>query len=410
MDCQSDELCDSGICNTKGGQGTSCMDQNQCAKGYICQGGECYLHFVPVGGGGSQDTCKTDTDCPSGSQCLNNQCIPNNSCLHDADCPPGHYCDMGLCRKMPETDPHKDGVIDVSGMWYTQYSFDMTNALIGFPKLGGPLDKLDQLFKNGFNLKNKIPIIGDIIDKAVANYLKSRFKSGIPEVITALNNIANMLQTWKAKGEMQLRHLNPRNKISGTENWNSLILYWIDQCPMGRADPNYPQCAELDVGFKHADVKIEVFPFTGSVSGNTFNMDNRKIKMEVNKLISYLVNLVIKVTTGHPDLKTMLKKSIDCTEVQKAVEGLACSIGYCGSLQFVQIACNQAKDPVADLIGAKIDSLKSSDNVLEFSGYAQIVSDNNQPPQSLEMKNGVLNGKAKVVSSGKTTGDWSATR
>ncbi|MCX7959207.1 MAG: hypothetical protein N3B13_09185, partial [Deltaproteobacteria bacterium] len=217
---------------------TSCDSVSDCPYGYICENNTC----VP---GGGQD-CKNDSDCPTGF-CKDGKCI---SCIRDSDCPQDNICADGICVPKPKCGDMEDE--DVTGLWYTEHDFDLSNALLGLPKLAEPLDFIDQVFKGNLGDIGNIPIIGDILEALVQDLIKQYVPPWVPNLIHGLNALANILQQMKVLGIMELWNTQVPDMVNGKEQWESIVVWWIDQCPKGRQDPNWPQCAELDIAMGDA--------------------------------------------------------------------------------------------------------------------------------------------------------------
>ena len=91
-DCQTDEVCDTGICTVPHeGATVECHMTSDCPSGQICQTGSC------VNGG--TNPCTSDSDCDSGFYCVSGDCVEQQTdvCQEDVDCPMGHTCDSGSC-------------------------------------------------------------------------------------------------------------------------------------------------------------------------------------------------------------------------------------------------------------------------------------------------------------------------
>lgn len=376
---------------------TSCDSISDCPYGYICENHTC----VPGGGG----DCTKDSDCPTGF-CKDGKCI---SCIRDSDCPQDNICADGICVPKPKCGDMED--VDVTGLWYTEHNFDLSNALLGLPKLAEPLDFIDQVFKGNLGDIGNIPIIGDILKGLVQDLIKQYVPPWVPNLIHGLNALANILQQMQVEGVMELWDTQVPDMVNGKEQWESIVVWWIDQCPKGRQDPNWPQCAELDIAMGDADIKMtENRPIVGIVDCDTLFIRERVVEFEAYKLINYLVNLITQITTGYDTLEDAVENMIDCAEVQQAVDDMACDMsdGRICSVPGIEAACEAAKK---QLPKALMDWLAKQGlpTKMTFSGSAKIVDDD-KDKYADHLKDGVWNGKIEVLFNGKLTGTWKAER
>lgn len=75
VDCTDGKICRDGVCQM-------CKSNDDCGDGKTCEAGAC-----------TAVSCKTDTDCTTGS-CIDGTC---QMCDADADCGAGGACKSGLC-------------------------------------------------------------------------------------------------------------------------------------------------------------------------------------------------------------------------------------------------------------------------------------------------------------------------
>jgi Cys-rich repeat protein len=396
-DCKDANMyCDGGVCKPLR---PSCDSDKDCPSGYICLNNDC----VPKG----DKDCQIASDCPQGQICKNGKCSP---CVLDDDCPSGFLCISGVCDTPPQCGPYENE--DVGGLWYTTHEFDLSDALLGLPKIAEPLDFIDQVFKGNLGDIGDIPIIGPIIEGLVQDLIRQYVPPWVPDLVHALNSLANLFEVMKVEGEMQLWHLNPHELINGKEEWQSVILHWIDQCPEGRQDPNYPSCAEMDIiNLKDANIQMkEVKNFTGRVDCDMLYIDDREVEMEMYKLVNLAVDMVVQIVTGYDTLEEAVEYMIDCAEVQTAADDLACDLsdGSVCSVPGVEVACDAAK---ATLPKAFTDWLAKQGvpTTFTFHGHAKIVDDQ-LDKYADHLVDGVWEGEVKVLFDGDLNGTWSAER
>ncbi|WNG60161.1 hypothetical protein F0U59_39685 [Archangium gephyra] len=119
-DCASGDTCVNGVCNH------ACSRDSDCGRGGYCDGYYCRSRTgdggtrpPPADGGtscptpppgdagtppspgdaGTPGSCVRNTDCASGSYCINGACI--SGCSYDSQCASTETCASGLCRPRP---------------------------------------------------------------------------------------------------------------------------------------------------------------------------------------------------------------------------------------------------------------------------------------------------------------------
>ena len=104
-----------------------------------------------------------------------------------------------------------------------------------------------------------------------------------------------------------------------------MLVYLIDQCPLGMQDPNYPMCAQHIIPVTNSptpvagvDVTVNVKPFDGDLQGGVpeadFHFDDREVELEMRRLILLVIdNAIFLATNGQqPDLRSALGAAVDC--------------------------------------------------------------------------------------------------
>ncbi len=419
-ECPNGWLCVAGYCRQVSNE-YQCYEDSDCPANSMCIKGICKLS--------GDNQCTSDPDCQGGQVCMiaagdgpiSGICV---DCYEDSHCPIGDRCIANSCEPIPQ----QDIIPDLEGLWDTAYKIDLTDALpLGLSNLGEPLNILDQILMGSFDFSS-IPFIGSLIEQAVQSFIQNYIPPWVPEVVHVLDNIVNLFQVMTARGTMEVWHMNPPDVVHCEEDWEHIIVYWIEQCPQGRLDPNYPSCAELDIATGANTVEVEVLPFDGRIENRSnFIVDNRRVKIKMYQLVSYVVNLVIRITTGYNDLADMMTHVIDCQEVQNQVDSIACNIGWCGGVPGIYQACQAALQQVANQIMNQLAGIGVGWTVFEFKQEATIIDTNTnlpRPPatdligydQSCVMQNGFepecraqgkgLEGDCNVVFTGDISGIW----
>uniref|UniRef100_A0A914D7M7 Uncharacterized protein n=1 Tax=Acrobeloides nanus TaxID=290746 RepID=A0A914D7M7_9BILA len=85
-----------GVGGQNGGSVAGPCVNGICPTGYSCNNNWCYSNSWNGGGG----YCLTNIDCPRGSYCQYNSCVPYNSgSCANVFCPVGYYCVEGGCMQ-----------------------------------------------------------------------------------------------------------------------------------------------------------------------------------------------------------------------------------------------------------------------------------------------------------------------
>ncbi len=434
-DCPAGFSCVNGECHQSGGQ--ECATNDDCPDGYECKDNLCHPEGV------LPDSCDTSDDCPDGYYCEGHECYPcpevsdkpecsgGDECQDDQDCPPGFKCVNGVCQP----DNPDDVVIpELGGTWYTKHYFDMSDAL-GGTTVSGIIDKLNQII-------NYCDITGiGFIDDLLCDVIHEYVPDWVGSLIAVFDNLINMLKELRAEGTMELSHLNPRELVSGTEVWDSILIRFLNACcecgPNGDPgtccnpfdQPDFPDCATIDITREdlhdYGDVGIEVLPFTGKVQVDdsgavtkyTLLIDPRQVKMEYSKFVSMLVDLLVQIFTGYDSLDDALQDIIDCAAIGSSVEDFCESIGFipnCGSVgQSAEQACDNFKPNAAGLLQGLLDQIGVGWKLLNFTGYATI-STEDDPPYGTNLgfsnfetsKDGKWQGNVKIIFDADMEGAW----
>lgn len=448
-DCPQGYSCQNGVCVPD----HHCQFASDCPERFHCENGEC-VPDTPSGG------CSEDADCPPGSKCSNGVCVVDNpDCSKDEDCPPGYKCENGTC--VPDTPSgcqddqdcppgyrclngvctpdNPGGVVlpDLSGTWYTHHTFDLRNALLGIGSMQGALDLVNKAIN--FCKFTGNSMVDDILCGLVHQYVPE----WVGNLIRILTNLSYVLSELRVDGEMELVHLNPKELVSGTENWTRIMVRYLDACCEGRGnkcvpynEPDFPYCATIDIAREDlrdlGKVGLEVKPFNAKIQvvtqghQNSFQLvvSDRKVNIEYSKFVSYLVDLMIQIFTGYEGLKAALDDLIDCSAIQAMVEDLWASIGL-GNIfggvvpaPDIRAACNSLKPKAADLIGVLLKQIGVGWKILNFSGQANVTVQDGDPPWGMllgsteheKTKDGSWHGHMTIIVGGSVSGSWYAER
>jgi hypothetical protein len=430
-DCQPGFECVNGSCNPGGS--LECETSDECPPGYSCKDGFCRPDGV------LPETCETSDDCPEGYFCENGACFPcdegsalpecrtqGTGCETDEDCPPGFKCQNGVC--VPD-NPVGTIIPDVSGTWYTKHFFDIRNSLPGFAQtLQTIISRLNQAI-------NYCHITGiGFVDDFICDLIHEYVPEWVGTLISILDNLSNILSELRAEGEMELRHLNPRELLSGSELWDKILVRYLDACCEGRPRPcnpyqqaDFPDCATIDIyreDLQFADVGLQVLPFTakinvteGVITTYTLAVDPREVKIEVSKFVVFLLDLMVQIFLGYDSLNDALMDLIDCLAIQDLVDSIW---PFGGSAPNIVQTCENLKPNAASLLTNLLNQIGVGWKALRFSGWATLGVEADDPPYGMTLgftnfetrspRDGHWAGTFTVIVQGNITGGWFAER
>jgi hypothetical protein len=428
-DCPNGFTCVNGNCLPSGGE--DCNTNDDCPDGYECKDGFCRPE------GSLPDSCETSEDCPAGYYCEGHECYPcpevserpecqgGDECENNDDCPPGFICVNGICQP----DNPDDVVIpELGGRWYTKHYFDMSGAF-GGATVSTIINKLNAIL-------NYCDITGiGWIDDLLCDLIDEYVPEWVGTLIEIFANLVTMLEELRSEGEMQLTHLNPRELVSGTEEWETIMIRYLNACcTCGPNDepgnccnpyqqPDWPDCATIDItrdDLDYGDVGLVVKPFTGKVQVDdsgaitkyTLLIDPREVEMEYSKFVTLLVNLLIQIFTGYDDLGDALEDIIDCEAIQDLVDDLLGSWA-----PNIESACDAFKPTAGTLLEGLLNQIAVDWSVLDFTGYATITTEDDPPygtklgyPNYEESQDGKWEGDVQIILQADMEGAWYAER
>lgn len=347
---------------------------SQCPQGYVCDlTGEC----IPGGAVGC-----IQAGCEGALVCIGNVCI--EPCSDNDDCPDGHECVDDICQ---EPAAPQDLVL-IEGFWATRYQFDLSEVLGFLGGLGGPLDFLDQAFQGNLNIP--IPLIGNIIEDAIADLISAHVPPWVPTLVSGLNSLVHIFEQMQVVGTLEARHRNNPLHVRGTEVWDHAVIHLIDRCRLGRQDPNWPACAEVDILLDQelgdfGRISTDVPPFVGRLyldRNQEWNVKfDREVHMDLQGLVRYVVNLVVSISTNgrFNNIPDALVAAIDCQAIQRAADRAACDLSggrFC-TVPGVDQICQQAARQAGQLIDAQLAQMGVDWTAMDFEQVARIYDDNN---------------------------------
>ncbi len=431
-DCPRGQDCVNGACVEPAGD--ECSNNDQCPEGYACEDGYCRPE------GTLPDSCNASEDCPAGYYCENHRCYPcdegnqlpecqagGDGCETDADCPPGFICRNGICYP----DNPDDVVIpELGGRWYTDHYFNILDALPDFAgTIAGIISTLNQVI-------NFCEITGiDFIDDLICGLIDEYIPSWVGDLISILDNLGNMLSELRAEGVMDLTHLNPRELLSATEQWDKILIRYLDACCEGQGagcnpynQPGFPDCATIDISrqdLSFADVGLIVHPFTAAVDVDdsgaftvyTLAVDERRVEIEFSKFVVFLIDLLVDIFTDYDSLEDALMDIIDCEAIQDLVDDIWPG-GFFGNPPDIIQTCENLKPSAYELLEGLLNQIGVGWKLLKFDGWATITTLPGDPPYATELGNvnyetsgdGEWDGSFNIIFEADITGSWHGER
>jgi hypothetical protein len=423
-DCPAGFMCVNGSCRET--DGTECQTDDECPEGYTCENGFCRPEGTLPG------SCNTSDDCPPGYFCDNHQCYPcqENSpdphcqnlgqCITDNDCPPGFTCQNMTC--VPDNPPGAP-IPELGGTWHTQHYLNLSEAIGGMT----PINIINTLNE----LLNYCEFTGVAwVDGIICDLIGTFVPDWVHTLIEIFANLANTISELRAEGEMELIHLNPRELISGIETWDTIKVRYLNACCEGQPagcnpynQPDFPDCATIEIAIEDlgpTDSVFKVEAFTGKVNiddsgaivNYTLGIDNRKIRINYPRFVSFIIDLLIQIFTGYDNMEDAMMDVIDCQSIQDLVDDLLGSM----SPDITQ-TCENFKPDASSLISSLMDQIAVEWAPLEFKGWATITVEGD-PPYGTQLgfnshetnHDGFWDGDVTIVISGAADGSWWAER
>ncbi len=340
----------------------------------------------------------------------------------DSGAPDSGEIDAG----MPDTGPPPTDFLDVSGQWQTHYVFDTSDYLFGISGIADEISLINNAV-NG-NISTGFPPL----DNWIRNFVMMYVPPQIIQVIGILNTIATFSESMEAQGVMMLVQHPPVTMsdafvdLDATELWSSITVMIIDQCPLGRQDPNFPQCARYVIPTVQQpaqagpfEVGVDVRPFAGTLdaiqAGSGVMFDDRDVEVEMGHLISLIVDAVIQFASGgqYNNLHDLLSGIINCSGL--AHDAAAWAETNLGISHFVlepiiRNQCDNAIDDIVDQVGLVTVSWDAFeyDQVGVAKDYdGDRIADE---LQLLTVPQGIRDGRFRALISASMEGVWQGVR
>lgn len=325
-----------------------------------------------------------------------------------------------------------DDFLNLAGTYDTQYIFDWSNALFGISGLAGPLDFLDQAIEG--NIDTGFPPLDALIAAVVQQFVPP----WLATLISVLNDVANFFEEVEVRGVMNLSQSLPVQgptglvcNLSGTENWTTMWVYLISQCPLGRNDPNYPACARQQVNIVPAtpnpvgavDIEVDVKAFVGVLQPGRpaadFVLQSRDVDVDFYKLVRIILDLAINLATNGqiPTIQDGLNQAIDCAALEARAYSIATNFGLNSILATaaataVRRTCDNEKQNAINAIIGGLNGIGIGLIGFEFDQAGHAVDTNgNQRPEKIQLLSvpNSIDGDIQVGFSASLAGRWEGT-
>jgi hypothetical protein len=328
-----------------------------------------------------------------------------------------------------DTGPPPSDFLDVSGAWQTTYEFDTSEYLFGISNIADEISLVNNAI-NG-NVSTGFPPLDALIQNIVQNYIPQQVR----DVIAVLNTIATFSEKMESRGVMTLvQHppgmpTDPFVNLDATELWSELTVYVVDQCPLGRQDPNFPACARYTIPTVQQpaqagplEVGVDVKPFTGTLNakpGSEIAFLDREVEVEMGHLIALIVDAIISFVSGgqYSDLRDLLESIIDCPGLaQDAADWAVNNLGLDPIFAaltirpLIQNQCEDAIDDIVDQVGLATvswDAFEYDQHGVAKDFDADGVADE---LQLMSVPQGLRDGRFRALISASMEGVWQGIR
>jgi hypothetical protein len=401
--CDSDELGQVGEY-----EGTECVKTNTC-------GGESVR--LDAGGGVVTDPADSGTTNTGDSGDSSDPDAGNNG---DPDSGVAGQNDASIVTPPPSI------FLDLTGTWNTRYEFDLSAYLFGISGIANELDFIDQTFAG--NIDTGFPPLDNFIISIVQQFVPP----WVVDLVGVLNTAATLFETVYANGgRLTIAQDPPLNSqattvdLRATETWTEMVILIVDQCPLGRSDPNFPACAEFHIPVTHnpaavgpLNILVEVKPLAGTLNAGIpeadFRFVDREIDMELQKLILLVIDTAVRLTTPYNSLRDALGNVVNCGGLGDDARDFAQNtlglnvVAAIGIGVLVEDQCNNVLDNIVDGIGGIGVTFEAMD--FDQLGHAidQTPADGLRRPELLQTINvpNTIDGRFRFAIQDPMGGKW----
>lgn len=401
--CDSDEL---GQVSEY--EGTECVRNNDCPDDRV---------RLDAGGGGVDPSDSGDTT-PATDGGTNT----------DSDSGSGGDPDSGVSNPGDAAivTPPPSIFLDLNGTFNTRYELDLSAYLFGISGIANELDFIDQTFAG--NISTGFPPLDAFITSIVQQFVPP----WVVDLVGVLNTAATLFDVVLVNGGRMTITQDPpvdsqatTTVLRATETWTEMVIYIVDQCPLGRSDPNFPRCAEFHVPVTHnpasvgpVDILVEVKPLTGFLNAGIpeadFRFVDREVDMELQKLILLVLDTAVRLATPYNSLRDALGNVVNCGGLGDDARDFAqntLGLNLVAAIGIGALVEDQCNDILDDIVGG-VGGIGVTFEAMDFDqlGHAidQTPADGLRRPEILQTINvaNTIDGRFRLAIQDPMGGKW----
>jgi hypothetical protein len=327
-----------------------------------------------------------------------------------------------------DTGPPPTNFLDVSGQWQTTYEFDTSEYLFGISGIADEISLVNNAI-NG-NLNTGFPLLDQWIQNIVQQYIPQP----VQDIIAILNTIATFSEKMESRGVMTVVQqppvtpIDPTVALAATELWSELTVYIVDQCPLGRQDPNFPACARFTIPTVQQpaqagpfEVGVDVKPFNGTldaIPSSAVMFSDREVEVEMGRLIALIVDTIINLVSSgqYSNLRDLLNGILDCPQLATDAADWAANtfgLGLAAEIALRVLIENQCNDAIDDIVN-QVGLVTVSWDAFEYDQHG-VAKDFNGDAiadelQLMSVPQGIRDGRFRALISASMEGVWQGIR
>lgn len=360
---------DDPLCLADGNSGSECEVAADCDAPLVCLDGICVGPLNP------EYTCSTieGKGCEGVDEvCVANVCVKNpGACTVHDDCPLGYLCDnAGQCQ------PERDGTVcanpgpgpDLTG------TYSMNSVLHlreGLPSIVDKLLDVSEDLRDIVNGKIDLDLpsaVEFVIGGIVAGVIRSYVPGWAINLVTALGDMSNMLDTMYIEGTLKIAGQACSGSYRVKEEWSWIRFDYRGQEMRFRPDnlPGVPGGSSL-----------EPDEYSALYSCGVLYLDRHRVQDTMSGLIRFLVDTVVEASTGYPNLETALANFVDCWGIGYYLDSqVASACSFCPSVAGVAAgACQGFVSAAANKAGQELDKAAVEMALIKIKGTLTVTKD-----------------------------------
>lgn len=168
------------------------------------------------------------------------------------------------------------------------------------------------------------------LDETFQDWIDERIENSetLSQIVQGLKDLREVVTNLHVHSELSIGKLSQDFEFRGQDNWIGITLYWSYLCDQGADDPEYPECAEIEL--RSGD---EAFDELGTISStwdgrvvnyNELQVDQHTIGLRYGRLILYVLEQIIlpTVTDGEAEsLEDGFNHFFGCDAIADFVSG-----------------------------------------------------------------------------------------